>query len=203
VGVVSLLKYSDVARTETIEAIAYNLLPEHKSTIWQVGAGDGGTESGVGLVAIPSLMKDLEGSGLSTEIAITNLVAKPGFTDFGMYVYDQNGLLDLLCFKMHDRQVLYVNVQNWGYMPNGFKGSAVLSATFWEHDVFDPVGGFVRNLVGLGAVTVERTGTRLGEDIPGDEAAGSRAFPFATDEFLKFCPGGFKPKCPGQPTFGP
>jgi hypothetical protein len=83
---------------------------------------------------------------------------------------------------------------------NGFKGSAVISATFWEHDVFDPDGKFVRNLVGLGAVMVERTGTRLGEDIPGDEAAGDRGIPFAAAELGKnWCPGGERPICPGQP----
>jgi hypothetical protein len=203
VGVVTLLKYSDAARSSATEAIAYNLLPEHKSYVWQVGAGRGGTYSGVGLLAIPGLLKDLGGTGVTTELAIMNLVAKPGFTDFAMYIYDQNGLLDFICSKLHDRQVLYIDLQTWGYINNGFKGSAVLSATFWEHDVFDPRGGFVRNLVGLGAVTVDRSGTRIGEDVPGDEAAGSRAIPFAAEVGFDFCPGGFRPRCPGQPLWRP
>jgi len=129
-------------------------------------------------------------------------VAKPGFTDFAIYIYDQNGLLDFVCEKLFDRQVEYIDLQTWGYVSNGFKGSAVISATFWEHDVFDPDGKFVRNLVGLGAVMVERTGTRLGEDIPGDEAAGDRGIPFAAAELGKnWCPGGATPRCPGQPIF--
>jgi hypothetical protein len=186
VGVATLMKYGDVARTETQQAIAYNLLPEHKAYIWQAGAGAGGLESGVGLIAIPSLLKDLDGSGVTSETAIMNLVAKPGFTDFAIYIYDQNGLLDFVCQKLFDRQVEYIDLQTWGYVNNGFKGSAVISATFWEHDVFDPDGKFVRNLVGLGAVMVERTGTRLGEDIPGDEAAGDRGIPFAIIEDFQF-----------------
>jgi len=202
VGVATLMKYSDVARTETQQAIAYNLLPEHKSYLWQVGEQDGGLGSGVGLLAIPSLLKDLDGSGVTSETAIMNLVTKPGFTDFAIYIYDQNGLLDFVCEKLHDRQVEYIDLQTWGYVNNGFKGSAVISATFWEHDVFAGTGTMVRNLVGLGCVMVERTGTRLGEDIPGDEAAGDRCIPFAAEEIGKdWCPGPFVPRCPGQPVF--
>ncbi|RIL05046.1 hypothetical protein DCC79_16335, partial [bacterium] len=129
------------------------------------------------------------------------LVAKPGFTDFAIYIYDQNGLLDFVCEKLHSRQVEYIDLSTWGYINNGFKGSAIISATFWEHDVWGPTGRFERNLLGLGAVSVERTGTRLGEDIPGDEAAGSRGIPFANDNKITLCLLGFKPSCPGQPSF--
>ncbi len=201
VGVVTLLKYNDAARTATTEAMAYELLPEHKSYIWQVGSHPGGLHSGVGLIAIPSLLKDLDGEGVTSEVAIMNLVAKPGFTDFAIYIYDQNGLLDFVCEKLHSRQVEYIDLSTWGYINNGFKGSAIISATFWEHDMFSPTGRFMRNLVGLGAVSVERTGTRLGEDIPGDEAAGSRGIPFEQERQLTFCFLGFKPTCPGQPKF--
>jgi subtilisin-like proprotein convertase family protein len=85
---------------------------------------------------------------------------------------------------------------------SGFKGSAIISAVFWEHDMFDDEGIFVRNLLGLAAVVVERTATRLGEDIPGDEAAGTAGIPFLqTDEddfeyFFDF-EGPVAPLCPG------
>ena len=130
-----------------------------------------------------------------------NIVTKPGFTDFAIYIYDQNGLLDFICQKIHREQVEYIDLQTWGYVSNGFKGSAIISATFWEHEVFDGEGNFIRNLLGLGAVSIERTGARLGEDIPGDEAAGSRGIPFARDHNLEACLGGFVPLCPGQPGF--
>jgi subtilisin-like proprotein convertase family protein len=85
----------------------------------------------------------------------------------------------------------------------------VISAWFWEHDVFDGTGFFLRNLVGLGAVSIERSGTRQGEDIPGDESAGSRGIPFeqAYDEdgepILEFCFMGPLPLCPGFPDLRP
>jgi len=198
VGVATLIKYDDVARTQTTEAIAYNLLPEHKVYIWQMGSGVGGTFSGVALIAIPSLLKDLEGTGVTSEIAIANTVPKPGFTDFGIYIYDQNGLLDYVCQKLNEKQVEYINLQTWGYVNPGFKGSAIISAVFWEHDVFSPSGLFIRNLVGLSAVAIERTGTRLGEDVPGDEAAGDRGIPFAAAGKKEFdWEGPNLPNCPG------
>ncbi len=199
VGVATLIKYGDAARTTTTEALAYNLLPEHKIYRWQIGAGGGGVFSGVGLIAIPSLLKDLEGTGVTSEIAIANVIPKPGFTDFAIFIYDQNGLIDYVCQKLNEKQVEYIDLQTWGYVNPGFKGSAIISAVFWEHDVFDNDGVFVRNLLGLGAVAVERTGTRLGEDVPGDEAAGARGIPFSA-------PGGKRdfdwegpnlPNCPG------
>jgi hypothetical protein len=79
--------------------------------------------------------------------------------------------------KLNEKQVEYIDLQTWGYVNPGFKGSAIISATFWEHDVFSPTGQFVRNLLGLGAVTIERSGTPLGENVPGDQAAGSLGHP--------------------------
>jgi len=198
VGVATLKKYNDAARTQTTEAIAYNLLPEHKVLIWQLGSGVGGVFSGVGLIAIPSLLKDLEGTGVTSEIAIANIVPKPGFTDFGIFIYDQNGLLDYICQKLNEKQVEYINLQTWGYVNPGFKGSAIISAVYWEHDVFNSKGEFARNLVGLAAVAIERTGTRLGEDVPGDEAAGDRGIPFAAAGKKGFdWEGPNLPNCPG------
>ena len=208
VAIATLLKYDDAARTNAVEAIAYNLLPEHKIYDWQIGYRTGGNlESGVGLVAIPSLLKDIGGTGLTSELAIANVVPKPGFTDFVIYVYDQNGLLDYVCEKLGSKQVEYIDLQTWGYVNPGFKGSAIISAIFWEHDVHDSTGRFVRNLVGLGAVAIERNSTRLGMDVPGDEAAGSRGIPFAQgiseDDEFEFCPMGDLPLCPGVPLVRP
>ena len=127
---------------------------------------------------------------------------KPGFTDFAIFLYDQNGLIDNVCEKLNEKQVEYIDLDSWGYMNPGFKGSAVISAAFWEHDVFDDTGVFLRNLVGLGAVVVERTGTRLGADVPGDEAAGTAAIPFRESdlkdaEFAFDFEGPAIPLCPG------
>jgi hypothetical protein len=202
-AVASMIKYSDVQRTDTLEGIAYNLLPEHKVFDWQIGGqGRGGLYSGVGLVAIPSLLKDIGKTGVTSELAIANVVPKPGFTDFAIFLFDQNGLLDYVCQKLNEKQVEYIDINRWGYINDGFKGSAVISATFWEHDVFGPDGGFKRNLVGLAAMSVERSRTWLGTDVAGDEAAGDRGIPFAMGD-LGECPfgfaSGFAPACPGVP----
>ncbi|MBK6768421.1 MAG: lamin tail domain-containing protein [Ardenticatenales bacterium] len=203
VAVATLIKYIDSARTSVTEAIAYNLLPEHKVYDWQIGANAGGLESGVGLIAVPSLLRDLEKSGMTSELAIANVVPKPGFTDLVIYLYDQNGLLDYVCQKLNEKQVEYIDLQTWGFVHNGFKGSAIISAFFWEHDVFDEQGQFVRNLVGLGAVAIERRKTHLGEDVPGDEAAGDRGIPFREQDVEGAALGylflGPAPLCPGFP----
>ena len=193
-AVAQLINYADVQHLSANQAIAYNLLSEFDGTDWQIGSGYGGRESGVAVLAVPSLLKDLEGSGVTTELAIANLVQKPGFTDFAIHIYDQNGYIDFVCEKLADKQVEYIDLQTWGYINPGFKGSAIISATYWEHDVFSPEGEFMRNLVGLGAVSIERTGTTFVQNVPGDQAAGSAAIPvFGDFAFM----GLRAPMCPG------
>jgi hypothetical protein len=163
-------------------------LTERTSFDWQIGRGDG--TDGSAVLAVPLLAKD--NRGINSELAITNLVPKPGFTDFAIFFYDQNGLIDTVCQKLNERQVEYIDLATWGFLPPRWLGSAVISATFWEHEVFDPTGGFVRNLVGLGAVAVERIGgTQAGGDIPGDESKAFGAFPvfdFFLNEGRVNCP---------------
>jgi len=168
-----------------------------------VGNGRGGLDSGVGRIGIPSFLKDVGGTGLTTELAIANLVPKPGFTDFLIYIYDQNGLVQAMCEKLHEKQVEYLDVgANLAFLPEGFKGSAVISAVYWDHRVFDAQGRYLRNLVGLAAVKIERSGTRLGTDIPGDESSASEGFPilgrFAFAGPVVGCPG-----VPGGPSVPP
>jgi uncharacterized repeat protein (TIGR01451 family) len=190
-GVVMLEKWSDPARTTRREAVAYNAQSECILFDWQIGSGRGGTQSGSAVFAVPLLWKDYRNT--TSELAITNLVPKPGFTDFAIYIYDQNGLLDFVCQKLTEKQVEYINLATWGYVAPHFNGSAVVSAVFWEHDVFAPTGAFERNLVGLGAVSVERVGgINGGPDVPGDESKAFEAFPV----FNHFMPMGV-PNCPG------
>ncbi len=196
IAVAQLIKYANIQQTAANEGVAYNLLPEPKAFDWQLGSGNGGTESGQALIAIPSLLKDLDATGVTTELAIANLVSKPGFTDFVIYIYDANGLIDFVCQKLGAKQVEYIDLQTWGYLSPGFKGAAVISAVFWEHDVFSITGQFQRNLVGLGAVTVERIGTMLAmPDIPGDQASAALGQPIM-DYAFEF-EGPRMPVCPG------
>ncbi len=195
-AVAQLIQYTDVARTQPQEALAYNLFPEHLAYDWQLGAGSGGLYSGVGRIGVPSLLKDRARTGVTSELAVANVVPKPGFTNFALYIFDQNGLLDFLCESLSDRQVEYIDLARWGFINPGFHGSAVISATFWEHDVFDSRGGFLRNVVGLAAVKVDRVGTVLGDPIPGDESAGTECVPIP-GPFLFLGPEAAR--CPGEP----
>jgi len=199
-SVVMLEKWSDPARTERREAVAYNALTEQLAYDWQIGTRKGGLSDGSAVIAIPILAKG--NRGITSELAITNLVPKPGFTDFAIYIYDQNGLVDYYCQKLNEKQVEYIDFNAQGAIRQGFLGSAVISATFWEHDVFDSQGQFQRNLVGLGAVAVERIGGTLGEpDVPGDESKAFEGIPI----FTPYVPQRI-PLCPGQggaPPTGP
>ncbi|MCB0215704.1 MAG: hypothetical protein KDH92_03635 [Chloroflexi bacterium] len=198
-AVAELVKYTDVMRTEPQEAIAYDLFPEQMAYDWQVGSYCGGLCSGIGRIGIPSFHKDSAGTGVTSEVSIANIVPVPGFTDFAIFIYDQNGLLDYVCEKLHSRQVEYIDLNTWGFINPGFKGSSIISATFWEHDVFDGGGNFVRNVVGLAAVKVERSGTAMGNQVPGDESAGNIGFPLPGPMPCNCAPA---PRCPGQPSFG-
>ncbi|RIL09886.1 hypothetical protein DCC79_09690 [bacterium] len=195
-AIAEMVQYTDVQRTQPQEALSYELFPEQLAYDWQVGFGCGGLCSGVGRIGIPSFLKDQHGSGVTSEVSIVNLVPKPGFTDFAIFVYDQNGLLDYVCEKLNDRQVEYIDLSTWGFINPGFKGSAIISATFWEHEVFSNDGAFLRNVVGLAAVKVERSGTALGHAVPGDESAGNPGIPIP-GAFLFGGPAA--PRCPGQP----
>jgi hypothetical protein len=173
-SVVLLERWDDPARSLRREAMAYNAFSECTTFDWQIGNGDG--TDGSAVLALPLLAK--ENRNITTEIAITNLVPKPGFTDFAILLYDQNGLIDHVCQKLSEKQVEYIDLSRWGFIAPRWLGSAVISATFWEHDVFDAQGGFTRNIVGLAAVAVERVGGTLGApDVPGDESKAYEAFP--------------------------
>jgi hypothetical protein len=188
-AVAMLVKYVDVVRSAAVEGLAYNLVPEYQSFQWQLGPNQPCPGPGcVGVIGIPSFLKDRQNTGVTSELAIQNIVPKPGFTDFAIFIYDQNGVLDYLCEKLGEKQVEYINLATWGYINPGFKGSAVISAVFWEHDVFDGRGRFQNNVLGLAAVTIERSGTLLGEDVPGDETAGSEGFPILDSSFRVFGP---------------
>ncbi|MFN8483278.1 MAG: hypothetical protein U0768_09585 [Anaerolineae bacterium] len=209
-AVAELLNYS--SPTKITQATAYNLFPEDQGYYWQIGQGDAsGLQGGVAVIGIPSLMQRGNAYNMVTDISVQNLVPKPGFTDFVMYVYDQNGLLDYVCEKLNEKQVEYINLANWNWIQPGFVGSAVISAVYWEHDVLStpvpcdsqapekaPSQGcvfFVRNVVGLAAVKVERV-VPGGAPAAGDVTAASEGFPIPPGFDFE----GYIPQCPGVPT---
>ena len=175
-GVAHLVRYSDPTAAVPLEAISYNLFPEPKAFDWQFGP------SGAGLIGIPSLLKNV--AGLSTEIAIQNVNPNPGFTNFAIFIYDDNGLLDFVCETLGSMNVEYINANAWGYLNPGFAGSAVISAVYTNQQ-----GGF-----GLTAVSIERVGAILQFDVPGDESSGQEAFPISGEFHFQ---GQSAPLCPG------
>jgi len=186
-SVATLTKFEGPARAQALEAISYNLLTEQEAFDWQLGCSPESPNwpncyPGVGLIGLPSLMKNYR--GVSSEIAIHNVNPNPGFTDFAIFFFDQNGLLNYVCQKLNEKQVEYIDLNTWGYIPPGFMGSAVISATYTTQP-----GGF-----GLAAVIVERTSPMLVGDVPGDESNGHPAIP-TRGAFGS--PGLPEPLCPG------
>jgi len=160
-SVVSLVKYSG---DTPVEAMTYNAFPSQWVT-------------DVGVLAMPSVAKAAQ--GWTSEIAIQNVNPNPGDTDFAIFISDENGLLEdyVVCGKLNEKQVVYINFDKWSDIPSDFVGSLVISATYTTQD-----GGFA-----LAAVGVERISTTLGTDIPGDEIGGSRGFPIFETGLVTEC----------------
>lgn len=186
-AVAELVRYSDPAHATILEGLAYPLLTEAEAFDWQLGPPGQPFCPGAGCIgrlALPTVSEHVaseawQSDTSTTELAIQNLVPEPGLTNAAVFLYDQNGLLDILCETLNDQQVEYVDLATWGFIHPGFKGSAVISATAWEHPAFDPAGRVKVNPVGLAAVIVERGPTEA-FDTPGDHSAGSVAFPLTT-----------------------
>ena len=171
-----------------IEAFAYGLQAPRP--------GDGATAgspgpTGSGLIALPSFMRHADATGLrATELAIVNRIDRPGFTDFALLIYDANGLLDFSCHKLTADQVSYIDLTDWGSLPPGFTGSAIVSATVWDHPALDPAG-LADPPVDLAAVGVLRADRSLGDvavDPAGDGSFGGAGFALPMAAEARFAP---------------
>ncbi len=191
-----LMQYNGSTGSSPLQAVAYNLIPESQGYTWQAGSGQGGLSSGVGLIGVPSLLQRGNSLGLETNLAIENIVPYPGFTNFVIFIYDQNGLIDYVCEQLSQQSVEYIDFSTWGIINPGFQGSAVISATYWQHTIFAPNGAPLRNVVGLGAVKIERVIPGGSVLIAGDVASASEGFPMPPG----FDFGGFPVQCPGVPA---
>lgn len=185
-AVAMLVKLGDAARSTVDESLAYNLVPGDAAG---AAGGAAGAAPDIPIVALPAVWKDLDAEQPTTEIAVSNLVTDLGWTDVAVLLYDQNDLVNVVCRRLGAGQTAYIDPQRMGAIHNGFRGSAVVSATYWHHPVSEigwwhvaptpPAPEPIRHRVALGAVAVARTGTRRGEDIPGDEAAVAIGVPLA------------------------
>ncbi|MSP11751.1 MAG: hypothetical protein EXR62_02215 [Chloroflexi bacterium] len=193
-SVVNVIKYADQNSTTTpLEMVMYNAVQEWESFDWQVGVAGG--IRGVGMLGVPLVAK-AKFNQVYSELAIQNINPNPGFTDFAIYFYDQNGLLDFVCEKLNEKQVEYIDLNSWGYIPHGFLGSVIINATYTSQS-----GGF-----GLGGIAIERIGRALTDpQINGDESKGYEMFPVLFPQAINFDFEGeasyFDPVvCPGQPA---
>lgn len=115
-------------------------------------------EYGDALISVPSVFIDSAGGSI---LAIQNRVTAPGFTDFRIALFDPTGILDYRCVTLKEGEVEYIDMAAWivtstsTYLTRGYKGSAVISAYYWEHDDSSASGTPDGNLVGLGAVLLE------------------------------------------------
>ncbi len=148
-------------------------------------------QSGAALFGLPSIGRQgpsATGAVRASRILLHNGAEVPGFTDLAVYLYDQNGFLDVSCQRLNQRQVTVTDLQALGFLSTGFRGSALVSAAFWEHDVFAPDGRHLRNVVSLLAAVQEPVPVFSDPGFHQGLAAGSRDAGFAASALLPACP---------------
>ncbi len=104
------------------------------------------------VLAVPSLLRSSSTDALApSRLSVHNDVSQPGFTDFVMYIYDHNGLLDFVCQKLDPQGTEFIDLRTWGYVNAGFRGSMVISAVYWEHGERPPTAKGPIGPMGLSA----------------------------------------------------
>ncbi len=109
------------------------------------------TDAG-GLLALPQLGRATD---LSHELAVMNAARTPGHTNAAVLLFDTNGLLDVVCVRLDRGATEFVDLANWGFIAPGFRGSAVISASTWNHRDAS-AGADAPNPVSLAAVMLRR-----------------------------------------------
>lgn len=164
--------------------------PEGFGGSWSMTASEP-AQSGAALFGLPSIGRDLPsatGAARASRILLHNSSEVPGFTDIAVYLHDQNGFLDVSCQRLNQRQVSVTDLQTLGFLSTGFRGSALVSAAFWEHDVFAPDGRHLRNVVSLLAAVQEPVPVFSDPGFHQGLAAGRREAGFAASALLPACP---------------
>lgn len=111
-----------------------------------VGTPEG---SGTGLLALPVFQSD---PAAPTRLVVHNDVGRFGRTVFSVAMYDRVvGLLGVVCMRLDARASKVIDLEVWRFAPSGFSGSAVISASYWEHDRDDDGHKLPDNPVGLSA----------------------------------------------------
>ncbi len=154
-----LARYSEPQRSEALDLLGHDLVPESAAFVWPAGAGAGGTHSGTAVIALPDVA-DLANPRDMTEIVVTNLVPVPGRTDVDITLVRADGAVATVKRSLGAGATVSIDVRaaaaaSGVALPASFRGSAVVSATYWDHAVIAP-DGRPRPLVGLAAAVVRR-----------------------------------------------
>ena len=166
-SVVNLINYN------TGQGLSYNALPEQKA--WNEVT----TVSGTTQIALPFLVKQKHdpfeptGSTWTSKIALTNLVHYSSFDDVVVSVdfFDQNGFLYRICEKLNPKDVDYIDLDNYGVLPPGWMGSALITIQCTA-----PTDKDGRSM-GIGAVVVNMAEGYAS----GDLTTGYEAFPITQE----------------------
>ena len=111
-----------------------------------VGTPEG---AGTGLLALPIFQI---GPASTKRIVVHNDVGRFGRTGFLVALYDRVvGLTGVVCMRLDARASKVIDLDVWRFAPPGFIGSAVISASYWEHDRDDDGRELPDNPVGLSA----------------------------------------------------
>jgi hypothetical protein len=189
------------------EAAAYNLLQAPvPAGAEPAGSGSTGARvdapAGTAWLALPAITRAAgggrsRGARTSSTLGIVNRVPEPGYTRVALHLFDRNGPLDIRCMRIESEHVARIDLDRLGYIAPGFVGGALVSASYWDHTVVDPVSGDHRNRVDLGAVVLARESG----DLPGDQAVAMEAVAPVSrrDARFSFCDGPrFLPGCKGN-----
>jgi len=123
-SVVNLINY------DTGQGLSYNALPAWAA--WHEMLPE---YPGVTQLALPFLTKQKHdpfeptGATWTSKIALTNLVHMSSLSDVVVRIdfFDQNGLLYSICEKLNPKDVDYIDLDNYGVIPPGWLGSAVIT----------------------------------------------------------------------------
>lgn len=149
-------RFRDASRSARREALSQALTP---------------LEAGAARLAAPwisRLSSTWEASPIA-ELALASLAPAPGYTEAAILILDANALVDVLCRRLEGPAPTYLDPLELGRLDNGLRGAALVSALHWSY----ADGGGPR----LAGSQVLRSGTRRGEDVPGDETAALRLAP--------------------------
>jgi hypothetical protein len=157
---------------------------------WSLTAGER-AQSGAALLGLPSIGGDprrAASAPRTSRILLHNSNEVPGFTDVAVFLYDPNGFLGVSCQRLNARHLTVMEPQSLDFLRAGMRGTALVSATYWEHEVFAPDGRLLRNMVALQAAVEDPWLVFSDPGFHQGLAAGKREAGFAVSAALPACP---------------